>query len=407
VLNRTAFVHGGLTPMVTRYGLDGINGKLVADLGQYVSDLATLRAAGVLLPTDDEEHALRRIDDYTPPPRLDAGVVEALRRVSQLATSDLFAADGPLWYRGDVYCSELVEQDRLDAVLEGLGADRVVIGHTPTPTHGVLERIDGQVLEVDTGMLHDYYGGSGHALILEGDTASFVSESSAAAQPVAEHPRRVGVRPAGLQTAEALENLLANGTLGQKREDAAGRTIVPVSQGDITVEAVFAPASAGNNPELAAYRLDRLLELDMVPVTVARELSGKAGSLQYVVPEAADEAGRSASGEGGSAYCALPDQWAAMYTFDALIYNEGRSQQRMQYSPDNWQLLLVGHDEAFGTRGGRPRHLQKAPIEIGPAWREALETLDAATLEATLGDVLDSRRRKALLKRRDELLAGD
>jgi Calcineurin-like phosphoesterase len=408
VLNRTAFVHGGLTQMVTRYGLEGINGQLVGELKQYVRDVATLRAAGVLLPTDDERLQLMRLERFTPLPELDEAAVAAARRLPRLAESDLFAADGPLWYRGDVYCSELVEQDRLDAALQALDADRVVIGHTPTPNHGMLERIDGQVIEVDTGMLHDYYGGSGHALILEGDAVSYVSEASADPVPVSEHPRRVGARPAGLNTPAELEDLLRNGELGPAETDENGERRLSVSRGDLKVNAVFhAAESSKNNFEVAAYRLDRLLELDMVPVTVVREVDGELGSLQYAAPDTPDEAQRSAQGEGGSAYCALPDQWAAMYTFDALIYNEGRSQNRMLYSTDIWQLLLVGHDRAFGTRKGRPRHLQKAPIVIGKAWREALGTLDEKTLEADLGEVLDTRRRRALLNRRDELLDSD
>ena len=46
------------------------------------------------------------------------------------------------------------------------------------------------------------------------------------------------------------------------------------------------------------------------------------------------------------------------------------------------------------------------PFEITLAWRRALESLDEQTLEAEFGDVLDKRRRRALLARRDWLLAG-
>jgi hypothetical protein len=93
-----------------------------------------------------------------------------------------------------------------------------------------------------------------------------------------------------------------------------------------------------------------------------------------------------------------------MYTYDVLIYNEGRSQQRMLYSPDSWQLVLVDHEDAFGKRSGRPRYLEAIEIELGDAWVKALESLDSETLESALGDVLDRRRLDALLERRDELL---
>ena len=96
-------------------------------------------------------------------------------------------------------------------------------------------------------------------------------------------------------------------------------------------------------------------------------------------------------------------QWAAMYVFDTLIHNEGRSLERMIYSPDLWQLVLVGHDRAFGTKKGRPQHLQLMSLVLGDAWQTALASLTDDVLEQELGDVLDRRRRRALLARRDNL----
>ena len=89
---------------------------------------------------------------------------------------------------------------------------------------------------------------------------------------------------------------------------------------------------------------------------------------------------------------------------DVLIYNEARSLPRMLYSPDQWQLILVGHQKAFSRSTGRPRYLESVSIELGPAWMEALIGLSAEALEEQLGDVLDKRRREALLERRDEMV---
>ena len=234
-----------------------------------------------------------------------------------------------------------------------------------------------------------------------------MAEASRESLSPAEHPRRVGAQPASLATPADLERLLGEGELGTPAEDAAGRLVVSVSDGTVTVNAAFEPrASRGNYPAVAAYRLDRLLELDMVPVTVVREVGDDDGSLQYLPPDTLDEDRRAAAGQGGGAYCPLQDQQAAMYAFDALIYNPGRSRQNILYSTDDWQLLLVGNGSTFGTRKGRPAYLEKAPINIGAAWREALSGLNEVALDAELADVLDARRRRALLARRDELLAA-
>ncbi len=95
-----------------------------------------------------------------------------------------------------------------------------------------------------------------------------------------------------------------------------------------------------------------------------------------------------------------------MYAFDMLIYNEGRSQQRMLYDPATWTLMLMEHDRAFAARKGRPKHLRDLPLESATGWQNALVRLDDTVLEETLSDVLDKRRIRALAQRRDGLLAA-
>ena len=94
-----------------------------------------------------------------------------------------------------------------------------------------------------------------------------------------------------------------------------------------------------------------------------------------------------------------------MYVFDTLIYNEGRSLQRMLYDPSGWRLILVEHDRAFKNAKGRPPHLARASVPVSDGWRDALAALDDTLLAERFADVLDSRRLKALGRRRDELLA--
>jgi hypothetical protein len=207
---------------------------------------------------------------------------------------------------------------------------------------------------------------------------------------------------------EVLENLLANGEISASSKDSLGRKLVTLTDGDGSVRAVFTqgPRRKGPNTELAAYRLDRLLRLDMVPVTVAREVDGKQGTLQFLPENTQTETARSASGRGGSARCPLPRQWSAVYVFDALVYNEGRAPTSMVYDTADWQLMLMGHPDSFGTKTGRPPYLESVPLEVTGTWVQALTSLSDDVLRAQLGDVLDERRIEALASRRDMLLAG-
>jgi hypothetical protein len=406
VINETAFVHGGVSPMVAEEGLDGINGKLRDEMIQYVDEMELLYESGALLPTDNYFEHPELLADYLPAIDSQQAILDAIAAIKRLNGTGVYSDSGPLWYRGNVSCNKLIELDRLAESLDAVGAKRVVIGHTPTGNRRVLERFDGRIVEVDTGMLNKYYRGSGHALIVEADMVSVVGERSPQAETPAPHPRRVGRRPAGFMEAGEIEMLLAEGEITDSTEDEAGKRIVTVSDGKKTIKGVFAKRrSKGFYPEIAAYRLDLLLGLDMVPVTVRRDIGRESGSLQYLTPGSVDEKRRHENAYGGGAQCPLPDQWAAMFVFDALIFNEGRFLQTIQYSPDTWQLLLVGHENAFMTRKGRPRHLEGRELPLGNTWRDTLASLTDDRLEQQLSDVLDRKRLSALSKRRDELLA--
>jgi hypothetical protein len=406
VVNATAFVHGGLSPMIAEIGLGGVNGTLAGELERYVENLGTLYDAGVLTPMDNFYAHPRILQSYMPAVEADPELIRAIEETRKLAESDVHAPDGPLWYRGNVACCRLVEEERLESALEAIGAERVVIGHTPTQGRRILERFDGDVIEVDTGMLSERYGGSGNALIIEGDRLAVVNEESTEVTSPLPHPRQVGSRPGGFLSAEATEALLASGEISNEREDAAGRTIVTVSDGSRSVDAVFTKRENRETyPDLAAYRLDRLLELDKVPVTVMRDVGRREGSLQFLPPKLMNERERSEAGRGGSANCPLPQQWSAMYVFDVLIRNEGRTPDRMTYRTDDWQLILVGHDRAFGRGKDRPRHLMNVDLEIGDGWRNALNALTDDVIEREFDGILDKRRRTGLAARRDALLA--
>ena len=406
VINRTAFVHGGLSPLVADIGLDGVNRDLKAELKSYVEALNVLIDAEVLLPTDSHYDTARLVDAYLPALDASAAVIDAVAVVKKLGNSELFDSAGPLWYRGNVRCGDLLEEPRIVAALAAIDADRVVVGHTPTPNRKVLQRFNGKLIEIDTGMLNAYYRGSGNALVLDGDTVAVLNERGDDFVIPAAHPRNVGTRP-DMMSAEELQQLLETGEILSESVDQTGTTVVKVGDGQRTVSALFKRRQRrGFYPGVAAYRLDRLLDLDMVPVTAVRALDGRDGSLQFITDKALDESQRSASGQGGGAPCALPDQWATMHVFDMLIYNEGRSQQRMLYDPATWTLMLMEHDRAFAARKGRPRYLRDSPLEFAASWQIALARLDDTALEETLSDVLGKKQIRALAQRRDELLAA-
>jgi hypothetical protein len=406
VVNGNAFVHGGIPPLATELGLEGLNQTLGSQVSEYVRALDILNEAGLISPALNFYRHGEMAESLSVMTTLSPEIRNALTTIIDLRLSDVHDTDGPLWYRGNVGCGKLIEGDRLTAALSAVGAERVIIGHTPTQTREVLARLDGRVIEIDTGMLNLYYKGSGRAIVIENDELWVVSEETADLTRVAEHPRRVGFRPGGM-SATNLEYLLTHGDVVGTETDEAERTIVEVlGDNDVKLKAVFTKDNnrKGLNPELAAYRLDRLLNLDMVPVTVAREIDGEKGSLQFLPDNTRNEEYRSNSGSGSGAWCPLQDQWSAMYIFDALIYNPGRVPSSMLYNLENWQLILNNNSKTFDARRGRPPYLKNAPLDVNESWKQALNALDEETLQANFADVLDKRRISALAHRRDQLL---
>jgi hypothetical protein len=142
----------------------------------------------------------------------------------------------------------------------------------------------------------------------------------------------------------------------------------------------------------------------MVPVTVAREVDGKQGTIQYRPENSLTEESRDTSNRWAGAPCAIEQQWVGMAIFDTLIGNIGRSTRNMLYYPHGGQLMLVNHSNAFGRTKRKPAYLESMDVEVGESWLEALKKLDDQVLQQNLGDVLDKRSLASLEKRRDMLI---
>lgn len=405
VINKTAFVHGGMPSYVAERGLPGVNGTLRDDLREYLRAFSDLVESGLVSPVDGFRDRTPMLTARVQAGQLEEELVESVMELVELSESPLHGSEGPLWYRGTAACSSFVEGDHLDAALSRIGATRVVVGHTPTVTRRVQQRINGNVIEIDTGMLYPSYRGSGNALIIEGDTVTVVNQDGRTNLSPIAHPRRVGYRSETID-AEVLTGILTDGAVVDENPDAEGPRLMRVTSGDDTVLAYFrvAPGENGFVPELAAYRLDRMLHLDMVPVTVRREIAGQQGTLQFIPSEVLTERDRAAAGEGGRARCSLDRQKRAMTIFDALIGNPARTPSSMLYSPEDWQLMLVDHERSFDTDMKVLPYLQDNEIAIGDYSRTVLSELDDEALYKGLGEVLDKKRLAALAQRRDALL---
>jgi hypothetical protein len=150
--------------------------------------------------------------------------------------------------------------------------------------------------------------------------------------------------------------------------------------------------------EIAAYELDKLLKMDMVPPTVEREIQGKAGGAQLWVEKIVDATGPEPTDAQSRAH--WDAQLARMAMFDNLIGNRERNRRTM-LRDDGWNLILIDHSRAFGA--GTELHHKMARID-DEYWAK-IDALTRSQLDAALRTWLDASEIDAILKRREAMRA--
>ncbi len=165
--------------------------------------------------------------------------------------------------------------------------------------------------------------------------------------------------------------------------------------------------------EIAAYRLDKHLELNMVPPTVEREFQGKRGSCQLWVTVEMDMMGKMRE-----KIQTPPDKAfsvnRAIYlqrAFDNLIANKDRHAGSILITKD-WRLILIDHSRSFGTSGESTSELIFAERKGSPgtmrslprAFIEKLIAFNFGSVAEIVDGYLTEEEIEAVLHRRNLIL---
>jgi len=153
---------------------------------------------------------------------------------------------------------------------------------------------------------------------------------------------------------------------------------------------------------VAAYRLDRLIGLNMVPVSVVRRFDHERAAFTWWLDEVMmDEGTRLKQHREAPDVQRWNQQIQMVRVFDQLIANTDRNLGNLLISSD-WRIWPIDHTRAF-----RLNRQPKSPGNITRCDREVLERmkqLDQPTLNKALGDVLTRDEIDALLSRRDAIV---
>ena len=157
--------------------------------------------------------------------------------------------------------------------------------------------------------------------------------------------------------------------------------------------------------EIAAYEVDKLLGLGMVPPTVEKRVKGDLGAaVMWVSPTRSFKDLGGVPGQKGipGPPPQLVPAWSRQLTkakmFDDLIGNIDPNLGNWLVDPA-WNLVLIDHTRAFTTT----KDLYHQLVQVdGELW-DKMKALDEATLSAAIGSWVGKAEIRAILQRRDKM----
>jgi hypothetical protein len=154
---------------------------------------------------------------------------------------------------------------------------------------------------------------------------------------------------------------------------------------------------------IAAYELAKLLGLEsMMPVTVERKWEGKTGSLTWWLDTKMDEGERLSKNIHPPDIEAWNRQMYRKRVFAELVYDVDPNATNVLIG-ENWELYMIDFTRAFRLREdiAHPKDLEHCDRHL----LEKLRQLDAAEIKRVTKPHLDEAKIKALMKRRDKIVA--
>ena len=164
IIDDVLFMHGGLGPTLKGMTVDEINTEAAAELATYDSTRRYMVKNRMVPTTAGLSSMLAVYRNQDPPDPALAGLADADRWLIR-------SAEGPLWFRGNAKWDEESHTAEVVELLAGVGAQRMVGGHTVQDEGRIEVRFEGRVFLIDTGMLSSVYeGGRSSALVISNGT---------------------------------------------------------------------------------------------------------------------------------------------------------------------------------------------------------------------------------------------
>lgn len=242
--------------------------------------------------------------------------------------------------------------------------------------------------------------------------------------PVAQAPQPAATETAAVYQGPAAEEFLSKAKITSTKRLGTGvtnPTLVTLELDGVTRSAVFKSIDESKagitrfgdgsyevdfqdswQTEIAAYQIDLIIGLGLVPATVERRVNGNVGSLQWFVQSMMSEAARVKD------KVQVPDidAWNKIQykvrLFDQLIANVDRHLNNLLVTKE-FEVRLIDQSRSF-----RPVRELKEPnvlVRFSRSLVEGLARLDAKLVRQKAGRYLTGGQIDRLLQRRDAILA--
>jgi len=154
---------------------------------------------------------------------------------------------------------------------------------------------------------------------------------------------------------------------------------------------------------VAGYRIDRLIGMNMVPVSVKRRWRYEDSAYTWWIDDVMlDEGDRLKRNVQPPSSATWNQQMQMVRLFDQLIANVDRNMGNMLIDRD-WHIWMIDHTRAF--RRNEDLKNEKALSRCDPALLKALKALTEEGLEKDVGRWLRPEEIRPLLARRDRIVA--
>jgi hypothetical protein len=211
----------------------------------------------------------------------------------------------------------------------------------------------------------------------------------------------VARKKSGIGTTAPVRATLSDGALTHDAQIQCVDVYRPVWKGaEGTVEKNFRDSWKFN---VAAYRLSKLLGIDMIPMSVERTVDGKQCSVTWWVDNVwLVEVERRDKGIKPPATDEWVNQLNTIRVFDQLIGNTDRNQGNLLITPE-WKVWMIDHTRAFRVQKTllKPETLRRIDAKL----LNALKNLKAEQVRRELGPWLRPEEIDGIMARRDAIVA--